>query len=527
MRIGIVGCGYWGKNLVRNFHELGVLAAVCDSDSALATENAEKYGVPCVSFSDLLTMPLDGVVVATPAETHYDVAKALLMAKKSVFVEKPLALEVGHANELCQIAQNEGVILMVGHLLRYHPAFVELKRRVDEGELGRIYSIYASRMNFGKIRQSENVLWSFAPHDLSMILALMGEELPEAVEAVGTCHLSQNIHDITMTHLSFRGGVQAHIVVSWLHPYKEQRLIVVGEKAMAVFDDSLEGEEKLKLYDHQVQWRKGMPIPDKGNAHSCAPCGMGEPLRLECEHFLECLQCNKQPKTCGREGERVLRVLEAAQRSLLDKKRVTLTAPKSTKDSAAWVHPTAFVAPSARLGEGTKVWHFAHVMEEACIGKECVLGQNVMVGPQVVIGNKCKIQNNVSVYRGVHLEDGVFCGPSCVFTNVFNPRSEIERKDEFRTTHVGKGATIGANATIVCGVRLGEYCFVGAGAVVIRDVKPHAVVVGNPARMIGWMSHAGEKLGSDLVCPRQGLRYRETEDGFLEMISDDSLSKTA
>ncbi|MBS1838929.1 MAG: N-acetyltransferase, partial [Actinobacteria bacterium] len=171
---------------------------------------------------------------------------------------------------------------------------------------------------------------------------------------------------------------------------------------------------------------------------------------------------------------------------------------------------------------GTKVWHFSHVLSGSRIGEDCALGQNVVVGPDVSVGDRCRIQNNVSVYNGVTLEDGVFCGPSCVFTNVFNPRAEVSRKDEFRQTLVRRGATIGANATIVCGYEIGEYAFVAAGAVVTGDVAAHALMVGAPARRVGWMSHDGEKLGEDLVCPRSGRRYELHDGGLREIVASDA-----
>jgi UDP-2-acetamido-3-amino-2,3-dideoxy-glucuronate N-acetyltransferase len=182
-----------------------------------------------------------------------------------------------------------------------------------------------------------------------------------------------------------------------------------------------------------------------------------------------------------------------------------------------FVHETAIVDGGCDIGEGTKIWHFSHIIKGSKIGQNCVIGQNVMIGPDVVIGNACKIQNNVSLYKGVTLEDGVFCGPSCVFTNVHNPRAEIERKDEFRVTYVECGVTVGANSTIVCGNRLGAYSLIGAGAVVTKDVKPHAVVVGNPAKQIGWVSHAGEKLGDDLVCPREKRHYKIVNECLVEV----------
>ena len=185
-----------------------------------------------------------------------------------------------------------------------------------------------------------------------------------------------------------------------------------------------------------------------------------------------------------------------------------------------FIHESAYVDQPTRIGAGTKIWHFVHVLPDCDIGSDCSLGQNVMVGPSVKVGDRCKIQNNVSLYKGVELEDGVFCGPSCVFTNVNNPRAEVERKSEFRKTLVRRGASIGANATIVCGHTLGQFCFIAAGAVVAKDVPDFALMAGVPARRIGWMSKAGVKLGADLVCPEDESRYRETSDGRLEPVEN-------
>ncbi|GGD02741.1 acyltransferase [Pyruvatibacter mobilis] len=183
-----------------------------------------------------------------------------------------------------------------------------------------------------------------------------------------------------------------------------------------------------------------------------------------------------------------------------------------------FVHESAYVDDGAQVGDGTRIWHFVHVSGGAKIGESCSIGQNVFVGNRVVIGDNVKIQNNVSVFDAVTLEDGVFCGPSMVFTNVYNPRAEVERKDEYRETLIKRGATLGANCTIVCGVTVGEFAFVGAATLINRDVPPFALMVGVPARRIGWMSHAGEKLGPDLVCPREGRRYREVGPDQLEEI---------
>ncbi len=349
-----------------------------------------------------------------------------------------------------------------------------------------------------------------------MILALVGEE-PDGVWAKGASYLHKAIADVTTTHLSFAKGVHAHVHVSWLHPFKEQKLVVVGDRGMAVFNDQLPWKEKLQLYAHEIAWRDGVPEPQRAEA-ALVEVTADEPLRLECEHFLECIATGRTPRTDGEEGLRVLRILDSAARSA----RLQTQPSASRREADRWpsipgcedaaltdhfVHESSFVDAGCEIGEGTKIWHFCHVLSGSRVGRHCVLGQNVMIGPNVVVGDRCKIQNNVSLYNGVELGDGVFCGPSAVFTNVMNPRAEVERKDEFRRTTVGKGASIGANATIVCGNSLGEYCFVAAGAVVTRPVPDYALVAGVPAKRIGWMSQVGERLGDDLVCPRTGERY--------------------
>lgn len=509
-KISVVGCGYWGKNLVRNFAELGVLHAVCDASQELANHTAQTYTVPSHTFDEVLKSNCDAVVIAAPAEQHFDLTDRALKSGKHVFVEKPLSLKVEEAQRLCDLSRQVNKKLMVGHLLQYHPGFLKLKELIQKGSLGRLQYIYSNRLNLGKFRNEENILWSFAPHDISMILGL-ASDIPESVYATGACHLNPRIHDVTTTHMRFKNGIQAHIFVSWLHPYKEQKLVVVGDRGMAVFDDGLSWDEKLKLYPHQVTWVDGLPQPEKADVIR-VPLEVSEPLKLECQHFVDCIVQNQIPRTDGAEGLRVLQVLDAAQKSLHTHQPISL----SPETKSYYAHETAIVDEGCDIGEGTKIWHFSHIIKGTQIGKDCVIGQNVMIGPDVVIGSRCKIQNNVSLYKGVVLEDGVFCGPSCVFTNVHNPRAEVERKDEFRPTLVERGVTIGANATIVCGNKLGAYSLIGAGAVITKDVKPHAVMVGNPAKQIGWVSHAGEKLGEDLVCSREGRRYQINPSGNLE-----------
>lgn len=534
-QVAVIGSGYWGKNLVRNYARLGALRMICDKNEILLSHFKEQYPDTdtCFAINEVLHREdIQGVIVATPAETHFTLVRESLLAGKHVFVEKPLVLSEQDAEEIIALAEKNRLVLMVGHLIQYHPGFIRLKELAAAGELGRINYIYSHRLNLGKIRREENILWSFAPHDISMILSLAGEE-PESVMTVGGNYLHKKIADVTTTHLAFSSGLQAHIFVSWLHPVKEQKLVVVGDRKMAVFDDTLPWEDKLLLYAHAIHWQNNVPIPTRGEAER-VPIAQEEPLYRECEHFMECLKTGRTPTTDGREGLRVLKVLNASQQSmdtsgcivplqvagrypvakdLHEEKAPADSAPADTlAESPYFAHPSAVIDRRVSIGKGTKIWHFSHVLSDSQIGEDCNIGQNVVIGPGVTIGNNCKIQNNVSIYAGVTLEDGVFCGPSMVFTNVYNPRAEIKKMNEARPTLVKRGATIGANATIVCGVTIGRYAFVGAGAVVTKDVADHELVVGNPAKQIGWVCCCGGKLSEKLVCTSCSRRYRRTAD---------------
>jgi UDP-2-acetamido-3-amino-2,3-dideoxy-glucuronate N-acetyltransferase len=523
-RVAVVGCGYWGKNLVRNYYELGELGLICDSRSETLANLGRQYpeAESCRALSDVLGREgIEAVAIATPAESHYQLAREALLAGKHVYVEKPLVLLQEQARDLIALAEERGLVLMVGHLLQYHPAFRKLKQLVAGGELGRVNYIYSHRLNLGKIRREENILWSFAPHDVSMILALAGER-PEKVLATGGNYLHRRIADVTTTHLEFASGLRAHIFVSWLHPYKEQRLVVVGDTKMAVFDDTLPWPDKLLLFPHEIQWKGNLPVASKAEAQR-VELAEREPLKEECLHFLQCLDSGSRPYTDGHEGLAVLEVLNAAQRALDHESFEELMAePAGAEESGEaqasepepFVHPTAVVDEGVEIGAGTKIWHFSHVLKGSRVGPECNLGQNVVVGPEVTIGRGCKIQNNVSVYQGVTLEDGVFCGPSMVFTNVHNPRAGIRRMDELRPTMVRSGASLGANCTIVCGNTVGRHAFVGAGAVVTKDVPDHALVAGNPARRLGWMCACGVRLDQGLACPACGRAYRAAGPGL-------------
>ncbi len=521
MKIAVVGCGYWGKNLVRNFAELAGAAniIVCDSDKARLKEAKSIYPSIQVTanFLDILNdKSIGAVAISTPAVTHYQLVKKFILSGKDVFVEKPLSLTVEEGMELVKLSEKEKRILMVGHLLEYHPGILKLKELVDAGELGRINYIYSNRLNLGKIRREENILWSFAPHDISVMLLLLNE-MPLSISAHGGNYLHKKVADVTISSLEFKSGAKGHIFVSWLHPYKEQKLIVVGDKKMAVFDDVTE-KDKLLLYNHKIECIAGVPVSRKEEAE-IVEFTASEPLKEECRHFIECVKKRSRPKTDGENGVRVLRVLQACSSSLERNGEVIKLTAKTQKQQglSPYIHETAVVEEPCSIGEGTKIWHYSHISKGAKIGKNCQLGQNVFVGSKAEIGNGVKIQNNVSVYDCVKLEDDVFCGPSMIFTNVINPRSHISRKHEFKDTLVKKGATLGANSTIICGITVGEYAFVGAGAVVTKDVPPFGLVYGNPARLKGWMCQCGVKLdmkGKRGICKACRKEYSKDKTGL-------------
>ena len=314
--IAHVGYGYWGRNLARNFAELGVLAAVVDFDPTAARAGAEAHGARAASFDEILSDPsIHGVSLASPAELHFEHAKAALRAGKHVFVEKPLALRVSDAERLVALAAESGRVLMVGHLLQYHPIYVRLRELVAAGELGPIRYAYSNRLSLGKFRREENVLWSFAPHDISMILGLIDGE-PEKVTAQGHVGYTPGVDDLVMVQMRFAAGVGAHVLASWMHPFKEQRLVVIGENAMAVFEDSEpQWDRKLLLHRHMIDTSGPVPVPNKADAEPVM-VEKSEPLKAECRRFVECIETGQAPVSDGAEGLRVLRVLEAAQAAL-------------------------------------------------------------------------------------------------------------------------------------------------------------------------------------------------------------------
>src|SRR5271163_423137 len=503
VRVSVVGAGYWGKNLVRNFHSLGALESVCDTNEETLNRVRNEYRVAVTKdYNAILSEPaVEAVVIAAPAALHFDLTRRALRAGKHVFVEKPLALNAIEGKELVELANAQSAVLMVGHILHYHPAITELTRLIQQGHLGKIQYIHSSRLNLGKLRTEENILWSFAPHDISVILGVLGET-PLYAAAQGGSYLNPPVVDTTLSTLEFQNGVKAHIFVSWLHPFKEQKLCIIGTEKMAVFDD-LEPEKKLVLYAHKINWVDRKPVAERDGGQVIA-LPKEEPLRKECEHFLECISKGSHPRTHGEDGLRVLEILDACGRSMA---QGGAPVPVIVDSQDYFAHPSVVIDQPCEIGAGTKIWHFSHIMSGCKIGRGCNLGQNVVVSPGVIMGDGVKVQNNVSLYEGVELESDVFCGPSMVFTNVINPRSHVVRKREFNRTLVKQGATLGANCTIVCGATIGCYAFVAAGAVVTHDVPDYALVRGVPARQDGWICNCGVRLHDDAckACERQYL----------------------
>ena len=315
--IALVGCGYWGKNLCRNFHAFSALGRVIDAtESGQAQARLIAPGIKVSShIEDALNDPqINAIALATPADTHAKLAIRAMEVGKDVFVEKPMALTLEDAERMNAVADQTKSILMVGHLLEYHPAVLKLRELIDSSELGEINYVYSNRLNFGKVRTEENALWSFAPHDVAVILRLIGQS-PIEVSATGGSYLTKGLADVTVSNMRFSDETRAHVFVSWLHPFKEQRLVVVGDKKMAIFNDVAPYGEKLLLYPQTVEFDGKVPVLKK---EDCEPIEYidVEPLREECRHFLDCVTNRNEPLTDAQSGIEVLKVLHACQSSI-------------------------------------------------------------------------------------------------------------------------------------------------------------------------------------------------------------------
>ena len=487
-KLGLIGGGYWGKNLIREYHSLGVLDTICDiNETQLQTYKKKYENIKTTTNWDsvLENKEITAVCIALPAELHYSYAKKSLLNGKDVFVEKPITLNIKEAEELLEIAKEENKILMVGHLLHYHPAIIKIKEMITENKIGKIKNITCNRFSLGKFRKFENVLWSFAPHDISVVLGLV-KDIPEKVICYGKDHINRGIHDVTNSILLFKNAY-VNINVNWLNPYKEQKMSIIGERGMIIFDD-VSKDSKITYFPEYINYSSDInaePIPIKNNGINILFNDKNSPLTIECEHFMECCKSRKSPTTDGQEGLRVLKILQNLQDSLTD--------IKEQQSKKYFSHDTAIIDNGANIGEGTKIWHYTHICSGAKIGKNCNIGQNVYISDGAIIGDNCKVQNNVSIYSGVEAEDYVFFGPSCVLTNDINPRCMHSKNGKYIKTILKKGVTLGANSTIVCGNTIGKHALIGAGCVITKDVLENSIMVGNPGKKIGFINEFGEK----------------------------------
>lgn len=516
--IALLGAGRWGQRLLDHLHQRQVLHTVWTRNPARYTCLQKAY--PGVEWTNDLARlwnhpAIQAVVIATPAPTHPALIEAALQAGKSVLCEKPLAFSADQLRRLIDLAESKGLLLMGGHVLHYHPAVEAIQTLLQEGKLGKLLSYTAERGSLGRFPLAEDALWGLAIHDIALLLHLFEGE--PALAGVHTeAHLQENTAEAVWIHLGYDWGLKAHLHASWIAPERRRRITLVGHEGMLVFSE--EGATpSLRLYPHRFQWSRGatpVMVPAEGLE---VPFSAEEPLAREIDDFLRCLETRTAPRTAAQALLPATRLAEKIHRQLF---------PAAEAPQPYFVHPTALLDEEVEIGEGTRIWHFSHILRGSRIGKNCVLGQNVVVGPFVRVGNNCKIQNNVSLYYGVELEDGVLCGPSCVFTNDKYPRAFIERRNEFLQTRVRQGATLGANATIMCGVTIGRFAMIGAGAVVTQDVPDHALVLGNPARQMGWVCECGETLeelqpDSLYRCERCDFYYRRTLKG-LEKVSSSS-----
>lgn len=310
IKVGVIGCGHWGRNLVRNFYELDALAAVHDPSNQVMMEISSMYNLTGSSIESIMeNKNIHGVVIAAPAPLHSSLSQMAMNADKHVYVEKPIAMSLSEADEMISLSEKKKKHLMVGHLLQYHPVFKKIREMVSSGELGAINYISSIRHSLGKIRTEEDVIWSFAPHDISMILSLT-QDNPTSIDKEFIEIIQPGICDIASISMSFPRNIKAKISVSWIHPTKEQKLIIIGEKGMIVFDDTLEWSKKLAVYGHKIEKKDTGPIPVKSEVEYVI-VEEKEPLKSECQYFLDLIDNKVPPLTDGREGRSVLEVLES------------------------------------------------------------------------------------------------------------------------------------------------------------------------------------------------------------------------
>ena len=537
VRVAQVGLGAWGQNLVRNLDVLGELTWICDDSDARRETFARRFpnAMPTNSYEELLAdTDLEAVVIATPVPTHYALAKQALEAGKHVFVEKPPSMRAAEMEELVELSEARGKVLMPGHLLLYHPGVRKLKELVDTGDLGEVLCIYGNRQNLGTIRKDENALWSLGVHDVSVILHLADEE-PSEVWARGNAFLNPGVEDVVFCFLRFPSGKIAHLHLSWLDPHKMRKLTVVGRDKMAVFDD-MELERKVTIYEKWPE-QAGADLRRVADAHGRHPQPEDPHRRAAATRALALPAARARGLGRGRGARRARRRAGARAAPELARDMSGSTTSRSSGDRPRrGSTETAVVYPGTVLGEGVKVLEHAVVGKQpalsprstakreplppvelgdgtivstgavvfagSTIGARVILGdqscvrERVTVGDDVVLGRGSIIENDTTVgamtkiqaeaYITAYstLEEHVFIAP-CVVTSNDNLMGRTERRhDLIEGPTIRRGARIGAGAVLCPAVEIGEEAFVGAGAVVTKDVPARTLVVGNPARKL-------------------------------------------
>jgi len=374
-KICVVGAGRWGKNHIKTLHELGFLAGIVEADSDTRNVVKEKYpeAKTFTTIRDAIKGDFDGFTVATPAETHFELAEFIISHKKHVLVEKPITLKASEARRLKELAEENGVNLMVGHLLLFHPAIRKIKELIKKGKIGKLEYIYSNRLNLGTVRTEENILWSFAPHDISVFQFLIGS-LPVEVVSRGGVFLQPHNHDSSMTVLTYPNNTVGHIFVSWLHPFKEHRMVVIGSKGMFSYEDSSD-DKNILFYEKGIDWIQGEPIKRDGPTE-VIPYEKKMPLTEELKYFAAHTNGDPVKTADAQNGVEVLEILEKASESLLTGVNSIIPNPLILNPNIL-IHTTAEIDKNVTIGEDTKIWHFSHILTGSRIGENCSIGQNV------------------------------------------------------------------------------------------------------------------------------------------------------
>lgn len=537
-RVAVVGLGERGVLTAGVLSRLGALTAVSDADPQTLVDVGQAFIGSCLARLEgdylrlLAAGDVDAVALCTPPSTWDGMAEAALRAGKDVYLDGPLVLPLSRGQALVELARERRRVLMAGPVLRFSGAFSALLAAIRTGALGRLE--YVSGRHFKPTQPGP-----FAALDDTGPSPLLSQLVLEVLDMVGarpqriltraTGWRTARVPDVTETLLECHAGPKVFLHTSHVHPTQALELSILGSEGSAQLSRDDHDRLHLTLHGGAID---AVPVPP----HPSEPTAARE---ASLRHFIEAVADRRSPHQGPDAQLGLWRLLHAAQRSLDEGGPVDpAQAAAPTRTPGGWVHPTVQLDESqgpCEMGEGTKIWHFSKLLGPLKIGRACSFGQNVVIERGVTIGDNVKVQNNVSIYSGVILEDDVFCGPSMVFTNVGTPRSHYPRQGQYAVTRVGRGASIGANATVVCGHTLGQYCFVGAGAVVTRDVPDYALVYGNPARLMGFTCYCGVRLPfgtaegecQEAACAECGRRYtRESRQVVMLADADAEATRT-